>query len=779
MCGVAMLSMAGSLMAQTPIAVAVQTSLAGQQGAVLKFSLPAEPLAETLHAIGQRSGRSVQFNPADVEGVQAPALHGEFTAVAAIQKAVAGSKLYVSSAAGGGWIVFVPDMLDTVVVTAKLDEAETGFQATRSDTATRSGTDLMNIPESVTIITSDVLKSQQTLSVLDALQNVSGAQVNAGAQGTPFIQARGLPISTLTNGMTNPFALNADVAGVERIEVLKGPQAILSGGDSLGGAVNIVTKKPTADPLADVSLQYGTFGDKTAIVDLSDGLADNGQLSGRVIGSWTRATASDAGYDGRKSNYFLPQLRWKNDSTDLVLGASYDKEDTPLGRYTFALTGSIAPIPTMRLGNKNNGVNTTTKSVFYTLEHKFAPWLTLVSRTQQESVEQDLNVYNAEFPLDIPSGTYAYVANSSTSSYRNTSSDNYLRLSFNTGPLKHVLSTGLNFTSLKYKLTEYSLPDFSSVDVYANQQFNFPYLQRNNQNLYSVSSIQQKQYGLYAQDLITEENWHALLNIRRDYYQSGPGSNYYPSYNQLDTFTRSSVYQTTQGAGVVYDVTPDLNIYGSYMEGYSPNFTYDPVCGSGLVNSPPQESRNIELGVKTSTPDGQLSLTSSVFVLNQMNVLQYNQGLSCDILIKGQRTRGLEFDAQGQLTKGWNLVANYSYNLVSNIGAVGEIIPANPRNKFSLWSTYDFPDGPLRGFGVGAGITAYSKSYADFVQGAPTVPGGARTDASIYYHPGKWSFTLGVKNVFDRTLYGLSPTPMYIPVNLGRTTTFTMRYRFF
>jgi iron complex outermembrane receptor protein len=773
-CGVAMLTMAGSLMARAPT-----TTVANRhQNARLKFALGAEPLAETLQAISEQSGRAVHFNAADVKDIQAPAIRGEFTAVGALQRAVAGSKVTMASDPGGGWTVFVPQSLDTVVVTAKLDEAETGFQATRSDTATRSGSDLMEIPQSITIITSDVMESQQATSVLDVLQDVSGVSVQPGAQGTPNVNMRGLPVTELSNGMSNPFATDTNVAGVERIEVLKGPQAILAGGDTLGGAVNIVTKKPSADPLADATLQDGTFGDKTATVDFSDALADDGKLSGRLIGSWSRAATSDAGYDGRRSNYLLPQVRWKDDSTDVVFGVSYDTEDTPLGRYTFALNGSIGPVPTMVLGNKNNGVETKTKAIFYNLEHKFTPWLTFVSRTQRTLVAQDLNLYTPYFPLDIPSMTLAYLPTNNTNRYGNSSSDNYLRFTFSTGPLEHVLSTGFNFNSFKSTTTNYTLPDFSVVQVNSDQQFNFPYLYRNVQTFTDDYQNQSKQYGLYAQDLITYGDLHALLNLRRNYYQIGPDDyNYPPYFSSQDP--RTATYKTTPGLGLVYSVTPDVAVYGSYSQGFSPSFQTTPICGGGAAQALPLESRNAEIGVKTSTPDGLFSLTSSAFVLNEINVLQYNPALVCDQLIKGQRTRGLELDAQGQLAKGWKLIANYTYNLVSNTDDPGQLSPGQPRNHFSLWSVYSFPTGRLHGFGVGGGVTAYSSSYLGSSPGSLTEPGGARVDASAYYHLKKWDFTLGVKNVFNRTLYGFTVTPIYVPVETGRTAMFTVRYSFF
>lgn len=769
------IGMAGSASAQT-IANSPMTSAARHNDAKLRFALPAEPLAETLRAISQQSGSPVRFQPNDIEGIRAPAIQGRYTAVAALQKAIAGTKATMSSAPGGGWVVFVPSTMGTVTVTA--NEAESQFQATRSDTSSRSGIDLMDLPSSETIITSAVMQSQQATEIEDVLQDVSGVQTTAASQGPASFNIRGLPATSLSDGLANTFGTNTNIAGVQRIEVLKGPQAILSGGDSLGGAVNVVLKKPSAKPIANVTLQDGTYGDKTASFDFSDGLAANGRLSGRLIGSWTRASTSDAGYDGRRENYLMPEIRWKDDRTDFNVGVSYDDERDPLGRYTFAPVNKIVPVPTMLLGNKDNDNEVKQKSLFYSLEHKFTPWLSVVSRFNRSIVNEDLNVWLGLGLLDLPSMTYMYGSNTNFSRYDTTSTDNYLRFTFRTGPFKHVLSTGINTTSLLYTQAQYQLPNLYPVQVLSPDQYDFPYSGSDPADLDSINRIASKQIGAYAQDFVTFGNFHALLNIRRNKYQSGPDIIYMVPKNF--TSGKQQIYKATPGAGLVYDLTPNVSIYGSFSEGFTPNFTSSQICGSGSgLSAPPQTSRNQELGVKVSSPDGMFSFTSGVFNLTQHNVLQYNRALNCNALVRGVQTRGIEMDAQGQIVKGWNLIASLTHGVYRNIGQSGFVVAGEPMNHLNVWTVYDFQGGWLHGFGVGGGIVAYSRSYTSPYPGAPSEPGGARVDLSAYYNLEKhWLFTLGIKNIFDRTLYGVTSTNDYIPVEPGRTLMVTAKYNF-
>jgi iron complex outermembrane receptor protein len=742
--------------------------------AVQQYAVPAGPLAETLRAISRISGRPIHFSSRDVGDRRAPAIEGQYTAVAALQEAVAGSGLTMKSNADGSLAVFVFN-LPTIVVRAKVDEAETGFMASRSDTATRSGNDLLDVPASITIITSKVMESQQALSVQDVLQNVSGVIEHVTAQGTPTYNINGFAqTAALSNGITNPYAASTNIAGVERIEVLKGPQAILSGGDSLGGGVNIVTKKPSADPIFDVTLQDGTYGDKTGTVDFSHALTDDKKLSFRVIGSATDASTSQGGFDGRNEKYLLPEIRWKDRSTDFILGASYDNSFGPQPLYTVALTGSIEPTPHMRLGNAGNGIKVKSTAEFYSLEHKFAPWLTLVSRLQNSLTTLDLNLYGPLFPADIASTTLGITPTNNVSGFHTLSGDHYLRMSFPTGPLHHDLSVGINHTDMKTNITNYEGPTYI-VPVYANQQFDFPTFQRNASTLFALSNFKSKQEGLYAQDLITYNDWHALLSLRRTWYQSGPGDTNYVAFKFLGHTPRYSMDKTTPSAGLVYNITPNISAYASYTEGFLPQFVTTPNCAGGGNSFPPQETRNREVGLKFDTPDNRFSVTTSIYQLNQANRLQYNGAGRCYDVRAAERIRGANVDAQGQLLPGWNLIFNYTYTNATDTGDVKDLAAAQPRHQASLWTTYDIQSGVLRGWGAGAGITAYSSSLIGNSTGSAVLPGASKVDTSLYYKHEKWSFTLGVRNLFNRDLYGYSSSELFVPVLPKRTIMFTVR----
>jgi iron complex outermembrane recepter protein len=764
----ALMAVSSGAMAQT--APAQASPVATPQ----RYALEAGPLSQTLAKIATLSGRPVAFDEALVSGLKAGPVTGSLSARQAVEQALAGTGLQVSESATGSLQVGASD-LGVVVILAKRDQAETSFKADRSDTATRSGTDLLDVPTSMTIITSKVLETQQSTSIDEALRNVSGLVTRENAQGLSTFAVRGfVQTSALVNGVSSPYASMVDVNGVERIEVLKGPQAILSGGDSLGGAVNIVTKKPQAETVRELLLQYGSYGDKTVGLDVGGALGYEQRLSYRVIGSWADASHNDAGFDGREKRALMPQLRWKDAQTDFIVGASIDKQHTPQNRYTFAMDG-IQSEPTMLLGNKDDGFDLDSKRLFYSLERNLAPSVTLVSRMQRSLDTIDVHVYGVQFPTSNTS--FGFVPTNDVTDYNTTSGDHYLRLSFDTGPLSHKLSTGLNHTQQTVWRDSYA-GDLQMVDAYASSPYEFPALNHDSRTqTYSASS---KQRGLFAQDLIEFGDFNLLLSARNTKYENGPSRTSYLSYGTVSNTAGSSMSKTTPGVGLVYKLQPNVSLYASYIEGFVPQFSTSKNCNGGAFD--PIETKNKEIGAKFDLLDHRLAVTVSAFELNQSNRLEYEQVYGdvtqCYRQRDAAQIRGLELDVQGQIARGWNVVMNYTYNHEKDVEKESAVEAAKPKNAFSLWTTYEFQHAALKGLGMGLGVKGHSQSRSDYTSTAVMIPGSATVDASVFYTVGRWSATLGIKNLFDRTLYGYATSPLYVPIESGRTAMFTLRTRF-
>ncbi|KQR55676.1 TonB-dependent siderophore receptor [Acidovorax sp. Leaf160] len=743
-----------------------------------EFNIPAGPLSATLQAIAKTSGKRVQFEEADVQGLKAPAISAKTSSQGAIQAAISGSGLTMNTGPDGSIRVFV-QQLAAVAVTAKRDEAETGFRASSSSTATRGGADLLDVPQSVTVLTAKVLETQQSASVEDALRNVAGVVTIPATQGGSGFNIRGFATTaaTLSNGLTDPDSYKTNIAGVERIEILKGPQALLAGANSLGGTLNIVTRKPTTERIRDVSVSYGSHAERTGTIDLAGAINDSKEFSYRVIGSATRANGSDAGYDGRSQDYGLGELRWKNADTDVIFGASASKTHTPLGRYTVAIRGFIEPVPSTLPGNRSDGVDTETHSVFYTLQHSFSDKLQFTSRMQRASTDQDLNLWTPQFPVSVPNLLLSYSGTINRSNQTTTSGDHYLSYKFKTGPLDQNLVAGVNHTDYSYDLTQYTGPRVS-VPFSQPTQYPFPALERSDASRSFGSYAPQTQRGLYVQDTVKWDKWTLVAGLRHSSMDLGPGSTVvYATPPTTTTSAQRSFSKNTVNAGLIYNLDWNTSIYGSYAEGFTPLFSDLSICGTNSTATPPTLSKSKELGIKSNVDD-RFSWSAAVFQLDQTNLLRRNRPLNCNDLIDGQRSQGVELEASGQPMRGLNLIFNYSYNKRKSLSDPTARPGLGPDSQASVWSTYDFQSEPLRGVGLAFGISAWGDSRMGFTDSATRLPGGARIDAGISYTQPEWSLRLGVKNLADRTLYATTSSTMYVPLYDRRTYTLTYQHKF-
>jgi len=764
----------------SPMAMAQQAGASGAPVSVHYYDLKPDSLVQTLEAIEAISGRHISFDRAALQDGRANKVLGNFSAGTAISQALAGTS-YLLNEDQVGSLVVTPAPVVTVV--AKRDQAESEFKADRSDTATRGGTSLHLVPGAVTLLTGKVLESQQATNLVEALRNVSGMAFSQTPQRMTTFNIRGFNASSNTNGVPDSSATSRSVFSVERVEVLKGPQAILAGGGALGGAVNIVVKKPQADNIGDLYLQYGTHNDKTAAVDLSGAISDDKRLTYRTIVSVQDATGSDSGTDGKNSKGLTQSFRWKDASTDFIVSADYTKDLNPLLPYTFARRdGKIMPEPDRLLANRHDGFDVTVRRYNYQLEQALAKNVTLVSRLQKTTQDFDLHVPSANgftyargAAPDSPQPDISFSASRTLSQDQTLSGDHYLRFNFATGEVRHKLSTG--FSHSNYGLDSYQTTGtYVNVPVYSSTPYTFDDLRDRSTTPSNESYNGQRQRAVYVQEMLSYDKWNVLLNWRRNRYVVAESHATYFGKPDVHVSTPSTtLYHTIPGAGVVYQLTENTALYASYAEGYVP-FT-DRSCTLGTV--PPNITRNREVGAKFDLLDSRFTLTTSLFSLQQSNTRVYDRLNNCYNTRDAQRSRGAEIDAQGRLMAGLDLIFNYTYSQVADPVVATTVFTGIEKHKMSLWTVYKAQSANWKGWGVGAGITANSGSLGNINPAYQfNVPGGARLDASVYYSMPRWDLTFGVKNILDRTLYDTTVSNSYVPLLPGRSVALTAKYSF-
>ncbi|MBF0850972.1 TonB-dependent receptor plug domain-containing protein [Gluconobacter sp. R75690] len=727
--------------------------------------LPRQPLKKTVSEISLRMHVPVTIGPEVPDTVYAAPVKSRIAAEA-LQQALVGTDYTIYTDKAGA-VYIRPANRENMNVRAKRNEAESQYNVDSSASSTRTGGSVRDLPQSSRTITSALMADQQIQTVADAMRNASGMTVNkSNLQGANGYTVRGWTATGMTNGMLDPTGPMQPVANVERVEVLKGPAALLSGGDNLGGSVNIVTKKPTSDPLLNIEGMYGSYDDRKITVDGSDALNHDKTLSARIVGDFADQDRTWAGYKGRKEYSIAPSLRFKNRSVDITVGVENSKVRQPQTGYAvIQAPGDDPQIVTYghAFGPDNQGIDMWNTRWFYEATWNINHWLTFVSRSHLSNTTTLVDMY----------GTAAYEGNNNylimqtidkqVSSQQ--ANDDYLRAKFKTFNVKHTISTGMNYS--QYMVSDYGA-DATDNNVFTvgplNSSTHLAAFQPANTFEYRLGT---RQLGFYGQDLIEYGRFHFFGAIRHTSYRSW-GNNSAPV----------TIGKITPIAGVVIDLTKQVSIYGSWVKGFTPNYS----IGTDNKLLPSQTTTNFEAGVKAQFFKKKLDLVASVYRLDQSNYSVLAAGYTNRYtVLPGMRTQGVDIDLSGTILPGWQISGSFTYagfKFLSN-ALQKYIVPAQPKIKYSLYTSYVIQDGMFKRAGMAFGVYGNSSSSASSYYPKYTLGSQHEIDLNFFYTYRKMKFNFGITNLENRNIYGVSSTSTYISVNGPRMFRGTMSYSFF
>jgi len=285
-----------------------------------------------------------------------------------------------------------------------------GFVATRSATGTKTDTPLIETPQSISVVTRDQIDSQGANSTKQALGYTAGvaAESRSNFGGYDIMYSRGFIIDQYLDGMrlqgsANQFPPQPELYGMERVELLRGPASMLFGQGSLGGLVNLVSKRPSDIPFNEMILQGGSYDRIQGGFDSTGKLDKNGELLYRITG-FAKDADNQVNFVKDQRYYIAPSLTWRPDKeTNWTVMATYQK-DPSVGYYNFVpYNGSLGPNPLGQIptnfyaGEPNFNVNTRTSYGITSLfEHEFSDVFTVRQNTRYLETTGTLNQV---FPL--------------------------------------------------------------------------------------------------------------------------------------------------------------------------------------------------------------------------------------------------------------------------------------------------------------------------------------------------------------------------------------------
>lgn len=641
-------------------------------------------------------------------------------------------------------------------VKVEAQAVDSGFSAKSAPYATKSDAPLFETPQSITVLTRDLLDSQQANSLTDALRNVAGVvSGNFGRRGLGddfIIRGQRANESRFVDGLSvaENFFIAEEIYGAERIEVLKGPASILFGNVQPGGMVNVVSKRPRLEPLTEAGVTFGSDNYKQATFDFGRPLSGSGRAAFRVNGL-VRDTDDPTDFVFFKTRWIAPSLSLDlGPNTDFTLLASYIERDwlrqqglSPRGTI---LSNPNGPIPRNRfIGEPGFGPYHVYRTrIGYALEHRFDSGWKLRQNFRVE--DYDVNgraVFNR-----------ALQANGRTQNRQGTlqdvfgqgiALDTYVAKKLELAGTAHDLTFGVDLNRRRERNANTRCP-VAPIDLF-NPVYGAPVRCPAIPTTDTTTKI--PFVGLYARDQIKiGERLMVSLGARRDRVTTTTVNN------------RTGVKQepkdaaTTGMAGVLYEVVPGVAPYVSYATSFLPT------SGTDFSGAPfkPETGKQGELGVKFERDGGRTVATLAVYDLRRQNVLTAdtaNPGFS--VQTGEQRSRGFEAELAADLRNGWNWWAAYTYtdsevtrdNTARNVGK-----PLNnvPRHSATAWSTYRFRgDGPLQGWGFGAGARYEGEKRGfsfDYV-----IPEYTAFDAAVSYLGSRFRASLNVRNIVDKAYF--------------------------
>ena len=669
--------------------------------------------------------------------------------------------------------------LGTIPVTAPAPNGPTIGQApdaegirdyvvTRNRTGGKADLPNADVAQHVTVVPEKLIIDQADQNLTTATRNVAGVSQSAFASYSAvdgYQLIRGFPVGTfLKNGLYQPYVGTQSpdpwLGNVERVEVLKGPAALLYGPTvafgGVGGIINVLTKLPLRERAYTIGAQYSTYRDRDVHVDISQPLNANGSWLGRFEGrigedpTWIE----NGGQKHRDGSLTLQGQIDPNTTVTLIAEKLYLRSQAYYGIPAY---GTI--FPPFRQFRRNQNIQdpnfystSDTARAQLILEHRFND-----SWSIRSSV--DLSRFNyrsrgGAFINPLANGTFSAIYQANDVSNLDTfNTDNSVNGKFTTFGHAHNLVAGFQYTN---QAGDVDLLRGTFARATATDPTTLWRQTPINVQLSQLYKTENSRYAVYANDVV---NLSDRLKLSAGVSYIGATS------DQIDKLTgnREVFNRTDDGVafrvGPIYELAPGVAVWADYATTFIPQTPSLTSRGYSYFN--PVTGDQVEGGIKVDLAS-RISLTASAYQLTEQNVVTQDQANPLFSVQTGeQRSRGIELDATYKLAPGWDLLTAYAYTdaqiTKDNTFLVGSRIANVPRHALRLWSTYEITDGPLSGLGFGGGLYGATQRPGNLPPRSAPLVASLReywtVDAAVYYRRAGWRLSANVINMLNRDYY--------------------------
>jgi iron complex outermembrane recepter protein len=668
-------------------------------------------------------------------------------------------RIYLSVALCSGLLAQDTIILENILVNADSAIKTTagvtkGYQSLTADSATKTRTPLKEIPKSIQVINSEIMDDQKVQSVSEALHNSSAVVTNNPlvTSGWDSTLVRGFAAEQLQDGTSLVYNTGdrESTINIERIEVLKGPNAILYGGNSgtpVGGSVNLISKMPENSPFTQLGTTIGSNNLVKPSFDINQPI--NKSVLFRITGEYTK---TDSQIDVlQRTNYNINptvKLKIKDDTTITFQGKSsrWEGQDYQGLPAVGTIAGDFKIDKNLFIGEKNlPDSKTSLDSIALNVEHSFNDIWSVNTKAYMANskFDQRLQLNLGNEPMMDSTFMLLNTRMFQEQQNRSFNVDTKAEFSENTKLILGVETSSLDDKGFMDNMGMAS--GVQSVDL-TNPIYSTSYIDEN-KDIWS-GKVKNRTSSVYAQ---IQQTLFDRLHLLAGTKLSKIIVDFEDNYGGNNKTDKTKVL--LQG-GILFDINDNISLFTSYSEGMkAPGW-------ANYENTPkPMESTQYEVGVKFDA-NSQLSGSLAAFKIERRNISVANPATNGLTTIPNgeEESKGVELDLVWQPTTNFSLLTNYTNtDTLYTKNASTTILDGNklggvPEHSGRIWANYKFSEPTLKGFSAGAGIYAQSETMLDG-ENKYEVPGYHTYDAKIGYSYKSYETSFIVKNLANRDYY--------------------------
>jgi catecholate siderophore receptor len=646
----------------------------------------------------------------------------------------------------------VPMSLPTIEV---MGATRSGYSTQQTTSATKTNTPLRDIPQSVTVVTKSVIADQRMQSMADVTRYTPGVTMGQGEGNRDQATIRGNNTTAgfFVNGMRDDVQYFRDLYNVERIEALKGANALIFGRGVGGGVLNRVTKTAEWTPIRELSVQGGSYGNKRAAIDVGQGVSEAVALRLNAVYENSDIYRDDVNVERYGIN---PTATIQVAAATRVL-ASYeyfkDYRTADRGIPSFAGAPLSTATPSTFFGDPSESYSRAPVHIgSASIEHITTGGVTIRNRSLFADYDKK---YQNVFPGAVnEAGDEVSISGyNNATQRRNLLNETEISYRLVTGAISQTLLGGIGVgrqITDNFRNTGYFNDTATTVTAPVSQPtiavpVSFRQSATDADNHSSATSV-----ALYGQSqIVFSDHWQAIVGARYerfdvDFYNLRNGE----SLNRRDDMV-------SPRAALLYKPADAITLYSSYsvsaLPGSGDQFSSLTVTTETLE---PEKFTNYELGFKWDILN-RVSLAAAAYRLDRTNTTAPDPADPARTLQTGsQRTKGFELSVTGAVTPEWQIIggyANQDATITSQTAAAapGAKVPLVPRNTVSLWNRYQ----ATQALGLGLGVVYQDDMYAA-IDDAVTLPSFVRLDAAAYYGVSRHlRLQLNFENLLDQEYF--------------------------